>query len=105
MFVTAVCVISYNVFIFVNFARKDFGGALSTGWIDNNVVYAQKCTVSSERANDLQEHCGRGFHLHGTCNKRKVLRLFVMYVTIIYPELRVSEFANEFRRLLNMVAE
>ena len=42
-----------NVFICFNFA-KDFGGILSTGQIDNNVVCAQKYPVSDERQNDHQ---------------------------------------------------
>ena len=34
-----------NVLISVNFAKKDFGGVLSTGYVENNVIYGQKCTV------------------------------------------------------------
>ena len=45
-----------NVFICVNFAEKDFGRVLSTGYTKDNAIYAQpKCTVSGERANDWQD--------------------------------------------------
>ena len=41
------------MYLFVLTSReKDFGCVLSTVYLNNDVIYAQKCTVSSESEND-----------------------------------------------------